>query len=307
MMSGFLEVTDPRSRDPFARVELRPSLGSLVDSFAGTPFAETTAALMAIRTLVPDELMKQRISRELENRRHPMPDWLTGLDRSQAEPVVWFLTHVLGDGDDYLIGVTLTTGHSLSALVYVDHNLGSVVKDAFIVPETLEDLALKVGTTIDDPDQNLTRTDPATARAVIETAIEDGARLYPPLTSDSWPMCWPMVEWMLRQLPACGMAPDRKEWSEKETSTIASDFFGSRFGAPSTTRIPAVSWRACSGSAPTTRPVTRCAGVPSRLRCCCATGSRGRWLLSRSTSRSCPTSSEASSATATTCKVSGLR
>ena len=232
MMSGFLEVTDPRSRDPFARDEPRPSLGSLVDSFADTPYAETTAALMAIRTLVPDELMKQRISRELENRRHPMPDWLTGLDRSQAEPVVWFLTHVLGDGDDYLIGVTLPTGHSLSALVYVDHNLGSVVKDAFIVPETLEDLALKVGTTIDDPDQILTRTDPATARAVIETAIEDGARLYPPLTSDSWPMCRPMVEWMLRQLPAGGMAPDRKEWSEKETSTIASDFFGSRFGAP---------------------------------------------------------------------------
>ena len=64
MMSGFLEVTDPRSRDPFARDEQRPSLGNLVDSFAGTPYAETTAALMAIRALVPDELMKQRISRE---------------------------------------------------------------------------------------------------------------------------------------------------------------------------------------------------------------------------------------------------
>ena len=232
MMSGFLEVTDPRSRDPFARDEQRPSLGNLVDSFVGTPYAETTAALMGIRALVPDELMKQRISRELENRRHPMPDWLTGLDHSEADPHVWFLTHVLGDGDDYLIGVTLPTGHSLSALVYVDHNLGTVVKDAFIVPEALEDFALTVGTAIDDPDQALTRTDPADARAAIEAAIEDGARLYPPLTSDSWPMCRPMVEWMLRQLPGGAVAHERREWSEEETAAIASDFFSSAFGAP---------------------------------------------------------------------------
>ena len=70
---------------------------------------------------------------------------------------MWFLTHVLGDGDDYLFGSTLPTGQALSALVYVDHNLGTVVKDAFVVPEPLEDLALKVGTTIEDPDQSLTR------------------------------------------------------------------------------------------------------------------------------------------------------
>lgn len=45
--------------------------------------------------------------------------------------------------------------------------MGSVVKDAFVVPEPLEDLAIKRGTLIDDPDQSLTRTNPATTRAVI--------------------------------------------------------------------------------------------------------------------------------------------
>ena len=49
----------------------------------------------------------------------------------------------------------------------VRDNMGSVVKDAFVVPEPLEDLAIKRGTLIDDPDQSLTRTDPATTRAVI--------------------------------------------------------------------------------------------------------------------------------------------
>jgi hypothetical protein len=231
MVSGLLEVTDQRRADPLGLDEQRLSLGNLVDSFVDTPYAETTAALMAICALVPDELMQQRISRVLENRRHPMPDWLARISGSQADPDVWFLTHVLGDGDDYLLGVTLPSGHSLSALVYVDHNLGTVVKDAFIVPEPVEDLALKVGTTMRDPDQSLTRIDRAAARSAIEAAIDTGSRMYPPLTSDTWPMCRPLVEWMLRQLPSGAPAPERRAWSAEETAAIATDFFGSRFGA----------------------------------------------------------------------------
>lgn len=232
VVSGLLEVTDPRSRDPFAREEPRATLGDLVESFVGTSYAETTAALQVIRALVPDELMAARIGRELQTRRQPMPEWVTGLSQARVEPDVWLLTHVLGDGDDYLLGVRLPSGLSLSALVYLDHNLGTVVKDAFVVPEQLEDLTLKVGTAIDVPDQSLTRTDPATARAVIEEAIDHGSRMYPPLESESWPMCRPMVEWMLRQLPAGGSAAERKEWSEGETAAIVTDFFASPFGAP---------------------------------------------------------------------------
>lgn len=232
VVSRLLEVTDLRSRDPFARDEQRATLGNLVESFAGTSYAETTAALMVIRALVFDELMRARIGRELEGRRQPMPEWLTGLGQAQGEPEVWLLTHVLGDGDDYLLGVRLPSGHSFSALVYVDHNLGTVVKDAFVVPEPLEDLALKVGTAIDSPDQALIRTDPATARALVEKATDRGSRMYPPLESESWPMCRSLVEWMLRQLPAGGTAPERKEWSEEETAAIAADFFASPFGAP---------------------------------------------------------------------------
>jgi hypothetical protein len=83
VVSGFLEVTDPRSRDPFARNEQRLTLADLVESFIGTPYAETTAALIAIKALVVDEVLAARIGRELESRRHPMPHWA---DRARPGP-----------------------------------------------------------------------------------------------------------------------------------------------------------------------------------------------------------------------------
>ncbi len=232
VVSGLVEVTDPRSRDPLHGEAPTVALGSLVDSLLGTPHRETTAALAALQVLAPDELLARRIDREMASRGHALPAWLSGLDRAQREPGVWQLTHVLGDGDDYLMGVILPSGQPLSALVYIDHNLGTVVKDAFVVPETLENLVIQLGNLIDGPDQSLHRADAATARAVVEKAIDDGARMYPPFVSDSWPVSRPLVEWMLRKLPAGGVAPEPKEWSEKEIGAIADDFLSSDVGAP---------------------------------------------------------------------------
>lgn len=231
-VGGIVEVTDPRRADPFARDVDRTTLADIVDSFIGTAYAETTAALTVIRALSTNDALIDLIDRELVDRRHPMPDWLAGLTDPQVVPDVWFLTHVLGDGDDYLFGVVLPSGHPLTALVYVDHNLGTVVKDAFVIPEPLEDVVLKLGTAIEQPDQSLTRVDAARARAVIDEAIDHGSRLYPPLESDSWPLCRPVVEWMLRHLPSGAEAPERMEWTDEETSAIAQEFFASPYGAP---------------------------------------------------------------------------
>lgn len=231
-VSGMIELTDPRRADPF-RADERPSLVELVDSFQDAPFPETTAVLTIIRALVPDELMRARIGRVLSRRGDPLPTWLTGLDQARIDPEVWFLTDVLGDGDDFFFGVTLPTGHQLSALVYVDHNLGTMVKDAFVVPESLAELLNTVVGTVVDQDQDLSQVDPADARASVEQAIESSAQLYPPVESDSWPMCRPVIEWMLRMLPAGGMVPERPEWSEEELTRLADDFFASPYGMAS--------------------------------------------------------------------------
>jgi hypothetical protein len=232
LVSGLLEATDPRNRDPFSRNEPATTREQLLESFIGTPYAETTAVLTVMRSLVGDELTKARITRELANRRHPMPMWLQGLEDAAAEPRVFLLTHVLKDGDDYLFGVTLPTGHQLSALVYIDTNMGTVVKDAFVVPESLDDLVIKLGSLLDDPDQLLTPTDPADGRAEVEQAIATAAMFWPPIESESWPMCRPLVEWMLRHLPEGGQVAGSVEWSDEQIAAIADDFFASPFGRP---------------------------------------------------------------------------
>jgi hypothetical protein len=231
IVSGLLEATDPRSRDPFASGEERASRDDLVESFVGTSYAETSAALTTMRAMIATEVMAARIGRELVTRRHPLPEWLSGLDRARLDPQVWLMTHVLGDGDNYLLGVTLRSGHSVSAVVYVDHNLGTVVKDAFVVPQALSHLTDVMSSTVIDPDQSISLVDAATARAAIEEAIETGARLYPPLESDSWPMCRPMVEWMVRMLPGGAAPPARADWAEADVRALADRFFDSTYAA----------------------------------------------------------------------------
>ena len=161
-----------------------------------------------------------------------MPLWLTRLDEAVAEPSMYLVTDVLGDGHDYLLGLTLATGERLSALVYVDINMGTVAKDAFVVPRSLDDLVIELGHMIVGRDQSLVRTDPANGRAEAEEAIAVSSRFWPPPESETWPMCRPLVEWMLRQLPDGGHTAEYHEWSDRQLAAIKDDFFASRFGHP---------------------------------------------------------------------------
>lgn len=230
-VSGLLTVTDPRTRHPFSgSQESGLSLDVLVDSFAGTDHAETTAALTVIRSLVADDLLKARLAPVLALRRQPLPSWLTGLQEATVTRTTE-LTHVLGDGDDYLLEVRLPDGHVFTTVVYVDHNLGTVVKDAFVVPAALESVLDHIETVETDPDQTYDDVDAATTRAILDRAIEAGARLYPPSESDSWPLCRPLVEWVVRLLPEGGTAPTRPVWTDKQLATLRREFFSSPYAA----------------------------------------------------------------------------
>jgi hypothetical protein len=233
LTSAFLAATDPRERGPFGPSD-GPSLPpreEIVETFFDIPLLETSALLTAIAGLTGDDVLRARVRRETTARAHALPRWLAELGRARPHDRVVEMAHVLGDGENLVLGVTLPGGPELSVAVYVDHNLGTVAKDGFVVPGALPALVELLQSEADDPDVTLTEIDPADARARITEAVEHGAMLFPPLQSDTWPACRPLVEWAVGLLPAGGRGYERPQWSDADRQTLAGRFLASPFAA----------------------------------------------------------------------------
>ena len=229
-VSGLLNAVDPRNRDPFDRGDPEFSADELVASFLDMPSRETSALLSVVSAFADDDLVRARIRRELSGRRHPLPDWLTQL--STVSPVAPLqATEILGEGENVLIGIDLGGSLSLTAAVFIDHNLGSVVKDAYPIDAPVNDVRAVFDAAPDADDLTVAPIAPADARARIADAIASGARTFPPYETDTWPASRPLVEWMCAQLPPGGTGLEFREWTEAEEKSLADSFFASAHGA----------------------------------------------------------------------------
>jgi Domain of unknown function (DUF6398) len=208
------------------------SLHQLVDMFLDVHRIETSAMLAVIAELAAaDDLLVARIRHELARRGDRLPEWLARLGDAEvyrAQEMV----HVLGDGDNVNVAVRFAGGAELTAVVYIDHNMGTLVKDAFVLPQMLAELQAFTRATVDDPDTAWRDLDLADARVRITDAIERAARTVPPFETDSWPACRPIVEWLARRMPEGGHGYARPEWTEPDLQRLADRFFVSPFGAP---------------------------------------------------------------------------
>ena len=233
-VSTLLAALDPRGQDPFERERAdrpgRITLPELLESFADVVLPETTALLAALAELSPDELTRARARRALATRPHPLPDWLARLGETSVYRAVES-THVLGDGDSVLLGARLP-GHELTAIIYIDHNLGTVVKDAFPAPSPIGEVAEDMRQAADDPDVRHRDISLADARARVTEAVEKGAIMFPPFETDTWPASRPVTEWLLRLLPEGGTGYVRPKWTKAAKKKLANRFFGSEFGRP---------------------------------------------------------------------------
>jgi len=233
-VSNLLTAVDPRGQNPFERErsggpEL-PTLPELLESFTEIVLPETTALLAALAELGPDELTRARARRALAARPHPLPDWLARLGEASVYRAAES-THVLGDGDSVLLGARLP-GHELTAVIYIDHNLGTIVKDAFAAPGSIGEVIERMREITDDPDVRLGDISLADARVRAAEAIEVGAIMFPPAETETWPGSRPLTEWLLRLLPEGGTGYVRPTWGEPAKRKLAKRFFGSPFGQP---------------------------------------------------------------------------
>lgn len=228
LASTIVSTLDVRVADPAGPARRQgPDAATFLDSLIGHSTRETTALLLAMAALLPDNYLAQRARGEARRRDHPLPDWLPSLEDGEPGAAL-ASTDVLGDGENAVVSMNLPGGHAITAVVYIDHNLGTVVKDAFLVPdgaEAFRDHFLAVAT---DPEgMEVSELDPAEARARIIQAIETGDATAHRLDTDTWPACRPVVEWMVGRLPAGGAGFRRPEWTERQRQAIVSQFMRS--------------------------------------------------------------------------------
>lgn len=235
MVSTLLCVTDTRRAHPFASPD-DPDLAALtreelVRTFLDVPIPETTALLAVIAEMAgDDDVLRARVRRELAERPKPEPSWLSQLSETSTYRAVR-MSHVLGDGDNIMLGVRLPGGYELTCLVYIDHNLSTLVKDAFVLPESIEAIVAKFQQVTDDPDTRWDDISLADARAWVDAAIELAAITFPPLETETWPTCRALVEWITRSLPEGGTGYQRQQWDSAALGQLKDRFFASQHGA----------------------------------------------------------------------------
>jgi hypothetical protein len=234
-VSTLLFVTDPRRQHPFARPAApefeSPSRDDLVGRFIDVPAPETSALLAVIAGLVgDDELLRARIRRELAARPRVEPAWAAQLCDAETYRAVR-MSHILGDGDNVMLGTRLPGGREFTSIVYIDHNMGTLVKDAFAIPESIDSIVAGYQAVTEDPDIRWDDIELADARACVEAAIELAAITFPPFESETWPGCKALVEWITRGLPEGGSGYHRPQWTAGQLAEVADRFFTSSEGA----------------------------------------------------------------------------
>jgi hypothetical protein len=205
------------------------TLADLIEGLSGQGRTEASAAVLAIATLTGDTGLRRRVRRELGDRGQVLPRWLAELDRTEPLDRAVEISTVYRDADQLLVGATVPGGHSLTAVVLVDNELGAFAAKGYVLQSPLEAV---VPLLLEDagPDARARDIPPPDARARIEAALHEldlgpGTGGY-----ESWAESRPLVEWMVSLLPGDGQADVLRELSEDELDEIAERFLASPFG-----------------------------------------------------------------------------
>ena len=229
MASGMIEATTPRHVDRWlGNTKQTPDTATLVQTFADSGAPELLALAMAITTMHSDELLGARLRRTAGSRLdNGGPAWLATMgDIAITETMLQ--VDPLGDGDNLMISWRWPNDQPATMVVYIDHNVGTIVKDAFAVEEDAEALNA-LYQRIGDMHVSVVPIAPADARSRITEAIERGEHTVPPFTSETWPTARPLLEWILGHLPTGGVGHVRPDWPQEDRQRLLAEFAASTF------------------------------------------------------------------------------
>ena len=226
--SGFVEILTERPNKPLGPERVQRTDGpEFVNSLVDSGWPEPLMLAKAMAVMLPDRPLRQHIrSRPLPS---GAPRWAATMDAieitgtfAQEDP--------LGDGDNHWVNVRWPDGSEATAIMFVDHNMGSILKDAFLIPTSAEQV-LEMMHEVSDDVVALTSIDPAELRARVEWSAERWDELESPVDTETWPGCRPLVEWILGHLPEGGRGWEFPQWTPTERSELVEDFMSSPFTA----------------------------------------------------------------------------
>lgn len=210
--------------------EQPPSIGDLVAAFCDVRTEESTALLAALgELLIDDDEVRAACRRAVAARDDTLPRWLTALSDVQVYRAVR-MTHVVGDGDELVLGVRFADGHEMTCAASIDHLNGSAIGDAFFVPDSIETVLDVARANNTDPDTTFADVDLADARAALQQSLDQ-----PVITatgSETWPASRALVRWMTRLMPAGGTDFLVRQWTVARTAEFCDRFLRSPAGMP---------------------------------------------------------------------------
>lgn len=175
------------------------TLEQLVDSFIDIPIAETTAFLTVLMEFVDDTLLRQRLTRELAQRRHPMPPSVADLHRVHVTRAARLSAPPY---DDELIVLETARTPLPTLVVGIDANMACVV-EAFPSPTPIDEVGRMMGRDLGEGTR-VEELSLADARACLAEAVELGEMTVPPPESETWPDVRPFLKFLLKGMPEGG-------------------------------------------------------------------------------------------------------
>jgi hypothetical protein len=226
MASAYCESLADRPLDALRDdLEDHVDFEELAESFVMSGFPPMTALARAMAILHTDREVAQRVL-DAVPAVVGRPLWAVSMHKIEITNTL-VQSDPLNDGINVVVSFRWPSGGSASAVVFIDHNMGSIAKDAFVVPLSFDQM---MEIYEESEGEHLTK-EPisfADARAHIEGAIETFERSWPPVETDTWPTSRPFVEWLIGHLPEGGARIEHPEVSEAERDAVIDAFVADR-------------------------------------------------------------------------------
>jgi hypothetical protein len=199
--------------------------GGLISHAAAHPSAESRRVLRALAAVAPTPYGLRAAAAAERMTAFPDTPWAATLAEAVVPDEAWLgYDPVDDDGVNVMVGFDGARGHHTVG-IYVDHNLGGMAKDAFVVPVTIAEVLAKLRT--DDDSAEYRRVELAEAAARCRAAFEVTDLSWDPPVSDDLLHLRAVVAARLRALPGGGRAPVRDEVDEDGRDQLVSDFLAS--------------------------------------------------------------------------------